>query len=105
MPRKNPHVGGDAGADVRAWIARDPALSACIKERLAEYDVARKIKQARLAANLSQTELAERAGTAQTVIARIERGANMPKLELLTKIAAGLGLRLVVKLERPRKAA
>jgi transcriptional regulator with XRE-family HTH domain len=46
---------------------------------------------------LSQAELAERAGTKQPAIARLESGRVVPRLELLQKIADALGMRLEVR--------
>lgn len=44
----------------------------------------------RLAAGLSQVQLAERAETSQPHIARIERGQNDPSTELIARIAKAL---------------
>jgi transcriptional regulator with XRE-family HTH domain len=55
------------------------------------------LQQARSAGGaLSQRELAERAGTAQSVVARIENGASSPTLETLERLlkAAGFGYEL-----------
>jgi transcriptional regulator with XRE-family HTH domain len=54
------------------------------------------VQEARRRAGLTQRELAERAGTSQAAIARIERGRQVPSLETLEKIlhAAGLELRV-----------
>ncbi len=51
---------------------------------------------ARHRAGLTQRELAERAGTAQSVVARIESGKTSPTFETLERLirAAGSGLRL-----------
>lgn len=49
---------------------------------------------ARLEAGLSQRELAERAGVAQSEIARIESGKREPSIPTLQKILAGSGLEL-----------
>ena len=54
------------------------------------------ILQARLRANLSQRDLAARAGTSQSAIAAYERGTKDPAYETLSRIlrAAGFDLRL-----------
>src|ERR1041384_5541236 len=46
------------------------------------------LRQARTRARLSQRELARRAGTAQSVIARIERGQTSPTWETLERLLA-----------------
>lgn len=55
--------------------------------------------QARLAAGLSQRELAQRAGTVQSVVARIELGQGNPTLQTLDRLfaAAGQQLQLVAR--------
>jgi transcriptional regulator with XRE-family HTH domain len=47
---------------------------------------------------LTQRELAERAGTSQAAIARIERGRQEPSLETLQKILRAAGLELRIEL-------
>ena len=53
----------------------------------------------RTARGLSQSELARRAGTTQTVISRIEGGAVTPTLALLRKLSVGLHAALDLHLE------
>jgi len=53
---------------------------------------AKRIVEARRAANLTQTDLAEKAGMAQPNIARLESGAVSPAEETLERLAAGIGI-------------
>jgi transcriptional regulator with XRE-family HTH domain len=55
--------------------------------------------QARKAAGLTQRELARRAGTSQSVIARIERGQASPSLDTLRRLLAAAGFELRIDLE------
>ncbi len=57
------------------------------------------LREARLRANLSQRQLAERARTSQSVIARIERGQTSPSWETLTRLLGAAGFDLAVALE------
>ena len=50
--------------------------------------------QARTRAKLSQRELARRAGTTQSVVARIEKGQTSPTFETLERLLAAAGERL-----------
>ena len=50
----------------------------------------------RVEAGLTQAELAERMGTTQSAIARMEGGGTRPTLETLEKLAAAVGGELVV---------
>ena len=58
-------------------------------------DPAQMLKTARQRAGLSQRELARRASTSQSVVARIELGETNPSLSTLTRLlrAAGFDLR------------
>ena len=50
----------------------------------------------RAEAGLTQAELAERMGTTQSAIARMEGGGTRPTLETLEKLAGAVGQELVV---------
>ncbi len=63
-------------------------------ERLA----ANLLKVARTKAGVSQRELAQTAGVAQSTIARIESGARQPSLPVLAKILAALNLEMRITL-------
>ena len=70
--------------------ARDAAL---LRTNIAEaIYVLRKSK------GLSQEQLAQRAGTSQTVISALESGSRMPRLVTLSKIAVALGESFEIRL-------
>ncbi|MDJ0464437.1 helix-turn-helix transcriptional regulator [Streptomyces sp. H27-C3] len=50
----------------------------------------------RTAQGLSQAELAERAGTGQAVISRIESGKLTPTLPVLERLAAALDCKVIL---------
>ena len=56
------------------------------------------VYRVRTEAGLTQAELAERMGTTQSAVARIEGGGTRPSLETLEKLAAAVGQELVVGL-------
>ena len=58
------------------------------------------LQEARMRAGLTQRELARRAGTAQSVVARIERGQTSPTLETLARLMAATGFNLDMELVR-----
>lgn len=60
------------------------------------------IRQARLDANLSQIELAGRAGTSQSALARYETGASLPTLPTLERLLAACGRRLEIQMPPAR---
>lgn len=49
------------------------------------------IAEARLAAGLTQAELGEKVGCSCKVVSRWERGMNIPRADVLLKIAKALG--------------
>jgi ribosome-binding protein aMBF1 (putative translation factor) len=56
--------------------------------------------ETRIAAGLSQTELARRMGTSQPVIARIEGGGSTPTVDMLDRLARATGNRLEISLSQ-----
>lgn len=56
------------------------------------------VREARRRSGLTQAELAERVGTTQSAIARLERGGGSPTLERLSELVAACGLELQVRL-------
>ena len=62
-----------------------------------EMDVIRAIVDARNSQNLTQKELAERTGINQADISKIENGTRNPSLNLLKRLADGMGM--VLKIE------
>ena len=69
-----------------------------------EFARAKMVIDARAHADLSQAELAERMGTSQSAIARLESGRFKPSTRTLEKLAAATGMKLRIVLE-PVKAA
>ena len=59
-------------------------------------DTAHLVRSWRRQRGMSQTRLAELAGTGQAAISRIESGRDLPTLALLDRIASALDCRLTV---------
>lgn len=97
---RNPHIGGDALADVRRRVVGNPRLRARIDASVVRATIAVMVKRARSQAGLTQAQLATRAKTTQAVVARIEGGSAFTQsLDLLDRIARALGGRLSVGFE------
>ena len=62
-----------------------------------EMDVIRAIVDARASQNLTQKELAERTGIDQADISKIENGTRNPSLNLLKRLADGMGMALKIE--------
>ena len=59
-----------------------------------EMDVIRAIVDARTSQNLTQKELAERTGINQADISKLENGTRNPSVNLLKRLADGMGMAL-----------
>ena len=62
-----------------------------------EMDVIRAIVDARTSQNLTQKELAERTGINQADISKLENGTRNPSVNLLKRLAEGMGMALKIE--------
>lgn len=62
-----------------------------------ELDVIRAIVNARTSQNLTQKELAERTGINQADISKLENGTRNPSVNLLKRLADGMGMSLKIE--------
>lgn len=62
-----------------------------------EFDVIKAMVAARTSQNLTQKELAERTGIHQADISKLENGTRNPSLNLLKRLAEGMGMVLKVE--------
>ncbi|MDZ4312613.1 MAG: helix-turn-helix transcriptional regulator [Cypionkella sp.] len=85
-------------AEMLAKNMKDPAFAAAYAEADAEYSVIEAMISARAEAGLTQEALAERMGTTQSAIARLEGGRVSPSVETLRKYAKAVGKRLRVEM-------
>jgi transcriptional regulator with XRE-family HTH domain len=71
-----------------------------------EFALLDEVLKARAEAGLTQAEVAERAGTTQSAIARLESGAmkHSPSIATLQRYARALGYRVEVRLIKERSA-
>lgn len=87
--------------------AEAEALAAMTPDERARFDAAEAEEEARLQlvelvyaartrAGLTQTELAGRMGTQQSVISAVENGGQVPSVSTLWRIARALDLRLTI---------
>jgi transcriptional regulator with XRE-family HTH domain len=82
--------------------ANDPELAKGIAREYAKLEIGYQILCAREDAGLTQAQLAERIGTSQPAIARIEQGdQHRISMTTLLKIAEALGLALQIHLVKP----
>ncbi|UZR29774.1 helix-turn-helix domain-containing protein [Methylococcus mesophilus] len=80
-------------------LLEDPDVRREYDEMEPEFSIARELVRARAAAGLTQTELAIRMGTTQSVVARMESGARIPSWRSIERFAKALGGRAGVHIE------
>jgi transcriptional regulator with XRE-family HTH domain len=71
----------------------------------AGYMLAERVRALRISGGLSQGELAERMGTTQSAISRLEAGGTSPSIETLDKVGNALHAKLVVDFQTADKSS
>ncbi len=82
----------------KRWMDR-PAYRKAHAASEGEFTLARELIAARVSAGLTQEQLAQRMGTTQSAIARLETGRRVPGVRTLERLAEATGTRLVVRFE------
>ena len=85
--------------EYKSELLKNPEVKAEYEALEPEYELMRQIINARIEQNMTQKQLAEKIGTKQSSIARLESGNYNPSYQFLQKIANALGKRLTVSLK------
>lgn len=74
-------------------ILKDKEIRIHFEEEKSKTEIANAVRNARMRADLTQSQLAKLIGTTQSVIARLEGGTDkrVPSIRLLARIAAACG--------------
>ena len=75
----------------------DPEAKAEYDELEPEFAVVQAMIEARKSSGITQRQLAERTGIAQSDISKIENGNATPSLRTLYRLASGLGMKLKIE--------
>ena len=86
-------------------MKNDPELKAEYDALAPEYDIIQAMIDARKKLDLTQKELSEKTGITQADISRIENGTRNPSLNMMKRLAEGLGMRLKLEFVQENKAA
>lgn len=78
---------------------KDPQFREAYEALAEEFALAEQVIEARARAGLTQVELAERMGTSQSAVARLEGGKAKPSVATLEKLAKATGSKLRIALE------
>ena len=87
--------------DYKKEKMKDAAFAKAYDEIQPEMNVIRAMIEARTSQNLTQKQLAEKTGIAQTEISRLENGTRNPSIKLLQRLAEGMDMVLDVQF-RPK---
>ena len=83
---------------------KDPAFMVEYNALEEEFALAGALIRARVAADMSQNDIAVQMGTSQPAVARLESGKSNPSLATLRRYAAAVGAKLVIGFEPLVKA-
>ena len=87
--------------DYRRQLLEDPEVAAAHRRLQPKLELGRQILDLRLQRGWTQRELAQRAGTRQANISRLENGQLNPSVDTLQRVADALGVQLAVSLCEP----
>ncbi len=74
-------------ANLKEKLLADPAVQKEYEECALEYEVAAALIKARIEAQMTQGQVAQKMNTTQSVIARLESGKHFPSLQTIHKYA------------------
>lgn len=86
-------------AELKKALLPAPHVRAQYQSLQDEFALIAQLIEARGRAGLTQAQLAERMGTQQAAVARLEGGRVRPSLATLRRYAKATGARIVVRLE------
>ena len=87
-----------ASAVIDTLIGKDDELREMVRQEVMNSEISRMIYDARMAAKLTQKQLADRIGTTQSVISRLESSDyDGHSLGILQRIAAAVGQKLELR--------
>ena len=85
-------------AKLREKLLTDPEVQAAYDRLGPIFAVVGEMIDARLAAGLTQADIAARMGTSQSVVARLESARHMPTFDMVARYAAAINRRIDIHL-------
>lgn len=85
--------------DFKREVLKDPKIKAEYDKLDPEFAPIEAILEARVKNGMTQAQLANKVGTKQSAIARLESGNANPSIGFLQKLAEALGKKLVIRFE------
>jgi len=84
---------------VRKKLLADPEVVKEYEAHQTEFEIARALIKARLAAKMSQIEVAKRMHTSQSQIARLESGTHFPTIQTIHKYAQAINRKISLEIK------
>ncbi len=84
---------------IKRELLADTETRAAYEAMADEFAIARELIAARARAGMSQDEVAQRMGTTQSVVARLESGKRPPSMRTVQRFAQAVGGHLVLRIE------
>ncbi len=85
-------------SDFKKRALKDPEIKAQYDRLGPEFDIIESIIRKRLEKGMSQTQLAQKMGTRQSALSRLESGNYNPSLLFLKRVASALDSRVRISL-------
>lgn len=82
--------------ELKKRLSRNPRFLKEYEQADAEYSLVESLIEARLSADLTQAQVAERMGTTQSAVARLESGMVSPSFTTLRRFAVATGTKIQV---------
>ena len=86
--------------DMKREALRDSKFREAYDALAPKYALIRAMLDARNKKGMTQAEIARRAGTTQSAIARFETGRTNPTLDFATRLSSALGAKLEIRLSK-----
>ena len=84
---------------LKSELLNNPNVQADYEAQSAEFAIVHELISARMRAGLTQHQLAERMGTTQSAVARLEGGKRTPSMGTVQRYAQAAGCKAVFRLE------
>ncbi len=81
-------------SEFKKELLKDPEVQAEYDALEPEFNIIQALIDSRKQQNITQEELSRRTGITQADISRIENGTRNPSLEMVKRLAKGIGMRL-----------
>lgn len=82
--------------ELKKELFKNPGVKKAYEDLQPEFAIIQAIIDAKVKKNMTQEEIAEKMGTGQAVISRLENANARPSLSLMKRLAAALDLKLEV---------